>query len=314
VRFRAVTCILTSLAALSGIASGNTPVHAATKKLTRAASTVVVAAVGDVACAPTSPKTATDCHDGEVANLISADASIRKVLLLGDLQYDRGEADAFAVSYDRSFGRFRSLAIPVPGNHEYGTGNASGYFGYFGPAAHPESNGYYSVNVGSWHVVALNSNCEHVSCAVDSEQLRWLRADLAANSKPCVAAMWHHPRFSSSEHGNDERSTPFWNELVAAKADVILNGHDHFYERYEPQDANAAATSDGPRSFVVGTGGRLLYSVKNIQPNSAKRITGFGFLRLELQSGSYSWKFVPDGETTTDTDTGAAKCLKKPHR
>ena len=311
-RIRSFASLLIGFAAISGIVSAGTSVDAATKKLTRVpASSVVVAAVGDVACAPTSSKTATDCHDVEVANLISADPTIRKVLLLGDLQYDRGEPDAFAASYDRSFGRFRSRAIPVPGNHEYGTGNAAGYFGYFGPAAHPESNGYYSVNIGSWHVVALNSNCEHVSCAADSEQMTWLRADLAANTKPCLAAMWHHPRFSSSEHGNDERSTPFWNELMAAKADVILNGHDHFYERYEPQDANAVASPNGPRSFVVGTGGRLLYSVKSIQPNSAKRITGFGFLRLELQKGSYSWQFVPDGETTTDTDSGSARCLPK---
>ncbi len=273
---------------------------------------VTVAVVGDVACAPDTARSETECHDREVADMIQSDPEIAQVLLLGDLQYDSGERSAFAASYDKNFGRFLNRALPVPGNHEYASGSADGYFSYFGASSHPESKGYYSVDLGAWHVVALNSNCDYVSCSGDSTQVDWLRADLASTTKPCIAAMWHHPRFSSSTHGNDVRSAAFWTELLAARADLVLTGHDHIYERFAPQDGEANASPTGLRAFVVGTGGRSLYGVENLRANSVKRITGFGFLRLELANGSYRWKFVGDGTTVTDTDAGAAKCLKKP--
>ena len=296
---------------VSGLVHGVPPVGA-NPKTAAEARTIVVAAVGDAACAPETRKTSDECHDQEVANLISADKSIRAMLLLGDLQYESGLRDDYAVSFGRSFGVLRAQSVPVPGNHEYGEGSANGYFSYFGNAAHSESDGYYAVKGGSWHIIALNSNCEYVSCTADSAQVAWLKADLAANTKPCIAAIWHHPRFSSSNHGNDDRSQAFWDALLTARADIVLTGHDHMYERFAPQDARAKPSPTGLRAFVVGTGGRSLYRVENIRANSAKRIVGFGFLRLELRAGSYGWKFIPDGTTTTDTDSGSANCLKKP--
>ena len=300
-------------AAAGGLLSIQSPLGASTKRLTPQVrpKTVIVAAVGDVACSPDSRRGETECHDREVANLISADRTISKVLLLGDLQYDTGERSAFAAAFDKTFGVFRDRSIPVPGNHEYASGSADGYFTYFGARSHPESKGYYSIDLGDWHVVALNSNCEYVSCTPDSPQVAWLRTDLATTTKRCIAAIWHHPRFSSSKHGNDDRSAAFWAELLAARADLVLTGHDHMFERFDPQDANATPSASGLRSFVVGTGGRSLYGVENVQANSARRISGFGFLRLELRSGTYRWKFVPDNQTTIASDVGSGKCLKK---
>ena len=198
----------------------------------------------------------------------------------------------------------------MPGNHEYLTRAANGYFSYFGAAAGDPATGYYSFDVGAWHVVALNSNCSAVGgCASGSPQERWLRADLAAHPAACTLAYWHHPRFSSGEHGNEPAYDAFWRDLYAAGADVVLNGHDHDYERFAPQDPSGGSDlARGVREFVVGTGGKNHYRFLTLQPNSQVRdATTFGVLELTLHRTSYDWRFLPEPGKTF-TDSGSAVC------
>jgi hypothetical protein len=195
------------------------------------------------------------------------------------------------------------------GNHEYNTSGASGYYSYFGAAAGDPSKGYYSYDLGGWHFVVLNSNCGVVSCASGSPQEVWLRNDLAAHAAACTLAYWHHPRFSSGQHGNNTSSSVFWQDLYNANADVVLNGHDHLYERFGPQNPSAGFDSArGIREFIVGTGGRNSYSFTSVQPNSEVRQSGtFGVLKLTLHANGYEWQFVPEAGKTF-TDTGSANC------
>ncbi|HET6622980.1 MAG TPA: Calx-beta domain-containing protein, partial [Gaiellaceae bacterium] len=204
---------------------------------------VHVAAAGDVACDPESDAFEGGRGDGlECRQRATSDLLVRKryaaVLALGDLQYEDATRAKFGASYDPSWGRLRSITRPVPGNHEYRTDGADGYFGYFGAAAGDPAKGYYSYDLGGWHLVALNSSCSEVGgCGAGSRQERWLRADLAASSAPCTLAYWHHPRFSSGSHGSDPSYEAFWRALYEAGADVVLVGHDHDYERFAPQTA-----------------------------------------------------------------------------
>ncbi|HEV7918005.1 MAG TPA: metallophosphoesterase [Solirubrobacterales bacterium] len=274
---------------------------------------VRVIAVGDIACPPGESRDADKCHHVAVSNDIAA-SKPQALFLLGDIQYEHGSIEQFRGSFDRAFGRFRKISRPVPGNHEYYDNGAAGYFKYFGKRAHPATNGYYSFNLGRWHVVALNSNCEIVSCAANSPQVKWLRRDLKATQRRCVAAMWHHPRFSSGEHGNHPAVAPFWKELQAAGASVVLGGHDHDYERLGPQTADGVADRrSGLRSFVAGTGGRSLYKRVIDAPNSERFIGDkFGMLKLTLRPDSYLWRFVDEAGVTRDK--GSAKCATRPAR
>jgi acid phosphatase type 7 len=196
------------------------------------------------------------------------------------------------------------------GNHEYNTQGASGYFGYFGAAAGGPSKGYYSYNRGNWHVVALNSMCENVGgCGADSPMVRWLKRDLAANPRKCTLAYFHHPLFSSGPHGNQTKMRPTWGVLYAANADVVINGHDHTYERFAPQRPDGTLDRRrGIREFVVGTGGASHYSFGTIKPNSKVRNADtHGVLKLRLRADSYDWKFVPVAGKTF-TDSGSTRC------
>jgi hypothetical protein len=202
--------------------------------------------------------------------------------------------------------------MPSPGNHEYNTLNATGYYGYFGAAAGDPSKGYYSFDLGDWHIIVLNSNlsCDVIGCAAGSPQEQWLRADLAANSKFCTLAYWHHPRFNSgASHGNNIEMAPFWNALYEYNADVILNGHEHVYERFAPQTPSAVADPDhGIRQFTVGTGGRSHYTFGTIQPNSERREGNtYGVLKLTLHATGYDWQFVPVAGASF-TDSGSGTC------
>src|SRR6185369_8059226 len=210
-----------------------------------------------------------------------------------------------------SWGQYKSRTHPVIGNHEYGTANASGYFGYFGAVAGTPGQGYYSYDYGAWHVVVLNSMCANVGgCGVGSPQYNWLAADLAANDEQCTMALWHHPRFSSgSEHGSDPVSQPLYQALYDANADLILTGHDHSYERFAPQTATGVADPvRGIRQFVVGTGGRSHYPLGTLQPNS-QVFNGdtYGVLKLQLKPTGYDWQFVPEAGKTF-TDSGSDVC------
>jgi hypothetical protein len=230
------------------------------------------------------------------------------VFTTGDNAYDRGTSTEYANCYGPTWGQVRSRTRPVSGNHEYLTSGAAGYFGYFGSRAGTKGKGYYAYNVGSWRIYALNSNCAFVSCSSTSAQAAWLKADLAANPRRCVMAYWHHPLFSSGEHGNNTTVKPLWNILYAYHADVVVNGHDHDYERFARQTPGGVRTERGIREFVVGTGGRSHYAWSTIKTNSlARNNTTYGVLKLTLHSTSYSWKFVPVAGKTY-TDSGSTVC------
>jgi fibronectin type 3 domain-containing protein len=266
---------------------------------------VVVAAAGDVACAPGNSTTATTCRQNDTADVVVG-MNPAAVLALGDLQYDRGTAAEF-VSYDASWGRFKSITRPIPGNHEYDTSGASGYYGYFGSAAGDPARGYYSWNIGAWHMIALNSECSEVGgCNAGSAQETWLRADLAANAGRCTLAYWHHPLFASGRSTSSVE--PFWDALYAGGADLVLNGHSHNYEHFAPQTPSGSANPLGLRQFVVGTGGVYFHTHGSLQPNTvARQDHTFGVLKLSLYSSRYDFEFVPVAGSTW-TDSGSANC------
>ena len=227
------------------------------------------------------------------------------VFTTGDNVYADGTATEFATCYDPTWGRHKARTRPAAGNHDYHTAGAAGYFGYFGAAAGDPAKGYYSYDLGAWHIIVLNSN---VSMSAGSAQDVWLKADLAANTKTCTIAMWHHPRFSSgSTHGSDTRLQVLWDDLYNAGAELALTGHEHNYERFAPQTSTGTADpARGIREFVVGTGGASSYSFGTPLPNSEVRSTGtFGVLKLTLSDGAYTWEFVPvAGKTFTDRGSG----------
>jgi len=262
----------------------------------------VIVGAGDIASCSSSGDEAT-------ANLLDNIAGT--VITLGDNAYTNGTATEYTNCYGPSWGRHLSRTRPSPGNHEYNTLNATGYFGYFGSAAGDPSKGYYSYDLGAWHIIVLNSNssCTTISCAAGSPQDTWLRADLAAHTNVCTLAYWHHPRFNSgASHGNNTAVANFWDALYQYGADVILNGHEHVYERFAPQTPAAVADpTNGIRQFTVGTGGASHYTFGTIQPNSEVRDgTAYGVLKLTLHATSYDWQFVPAaGATFTDSGTGS---------
>lgn len=230
------------------------------------------------------------------------------VVTTGDNAYPDGSLDQYRDCYEPSWGAFRDRTRPVPGNHEYRTRGAAGYFEYFGAAAGEAGKGWYAFDLGQWRIYMLNSNCKNVGCDASSEQVRWLKADLAANPRTCVAGVWHHPRFSSGRHGNHGEVAPFWDVLHEAGADVILNGHEHSYERLRPQDPDAHPDARGIRTFVVGTGGKSFYAMKKPKPNSEVRATDVnGILQLSLYADHYEWTFVPAGGAAF-RDRGTTHC------
>jgi hypothetical protein len=268
----------------------------------------VVAAAGDIACASDEPVTPTTCHQQATSDLLM-DAAPTGVLALGDQQYDRGLLGGFMNSYESTWGRLKAITHPVPGNHEYLSGGAD-YFDYFGPAAGDRSKGYYSYDIGSWHLIALNSTCGRVGgCGRGSPKERWLRADLAAHPARCTLAYWHHSRFSSGGHHSYKAYDAFWRALYAAGADVVLSAHDHDYERFAPQNPDGKPDKGrGIRQFVVGTGGKNLHRIGRAEANSeVRRSGGFGVLLLTLHARGYDWRFVPENGGGTP-DGGSGSC------
>ena len=244
---------------------------------------------------------------GDEATARLLDSLLGTVFTAGDNAYDSGTAAQFRDCYGPTWGRHKARTMPSPGKHDYYTSGASGYFGYFGAAAGDPARGYYSYDLGAWHVVSLNSNCEEVGgCGVTSPMVSWLKRDLAANPRTCTAAYFNHPLFSSGRHGNQAKVRPIWDALYAADADVVVNGHDHDYERFAPQDPSGAYdASRGIRQFVVGTGGAHHAPFGTTKPNSQVRNNDtYGVLRLTLRPGGYDWEFVPEaGKTFTDSGT-----------
>lgn len=272
----------------------------------------VVAAAGDIACSPDDPDFNGGSGSGDRCRMAATAALLGgadAVLPLGDTQYEAGALDDFRTSYGPTWGEFLPVTRPAVGNHEYETRGAAGYYSYFGAAAGDPSAGYYAYDVGAWRLISLNSECQVVSCSLDSPQYRWLKGELASHTNACTLAYWHRPLFSSgSEHGGDARSRPFWKLLYLYGADVVLNGHDHDYERFAPQDPQGAADPSGIREFVVGTGGRSLNPLNTLRPNSeASSASSFGVLRLTLHETGYDWAFDP--ATGNFTDAGTAPCV-----
>ncbi|HEU5183559.1 MAG TPA: PKD domain-containing protein [Gemmatimonadaceae bacterium] len=267
----------------------------ATITVTPAPPAAVLVGAGDIA----------DCGvDGEEQTAKLLDNIPGTVYTTGDNAYEDGTASDFANCYEPTWGRHKARTRPSPGNHDYHTSGASGYFNYFGENAGPAGRGYYSYDLGAWHIISLNSN---ISMSSTSAQMTWLKADLAANPAKCTLAYWHHPRFSSGSHGNTASTQPLYQALYDAGAEVVLAGHDHHYERFAPQTATGVADpARGIRQFVVGTGGRVMYSIGTPEPNSEVRQTGtWGVLQLTLRSDGYDWKFVPvAGKTFTDQGSG----------
>jgi hypothetical protein len=303
----AALALLALLALLAGC-SGDEPPDAAPATTTVAPATTTtsapaepfrIVAAGDISCTASTPIRADECQMGATADLVaSLDPDV--VMPLGDLQYEFGRAADFAASYERNWGRFKDRTRPVVGNHEYTGGRADGYFGYFGAAAHGP-DGWYSFDAGDsgWHVIVLNSVCGPIGgCGEGSRQLQWLRDDLAATTAACIVAAWHHPRWTSGLHGNDQSMDPIWRALAERGADLVLSGHDHHYERFDPKDG-------GLVQLVVGTGGRSLYPVLFRQEGSvAVQTNGYGVLDLELRPGTYTATFRPiPGFDFTDSST-----------
>ncbi len=303
-------------------ATGTTTTATAETSVTTPAS-VTVAAAGDIACDPASEYfnhgegVGDRCRMKATSELLLAIAP-DAVLTLGDNQYNSATLNNLRQSYDPTWGRLKAITHPAAGTHEYtaseededdGNGNGAGYFAYFGAAAGDPAKGYYSFDLGAWHIVVLNANCSRSGgCEKGSPQEQWLRADLTASPKLCTLTVMHYPRFSSGKHGNIVRNTDFWKTLTDAGAELVLSGNDHDYERFAPQNPNGALDAEGGvRQFVVGTGGKELYSFRAPQPHSEARISGvYGVLKLNLHPGSYDWEFVP--EVGQPSDKGMGLC------
>jgi hypothetical protein len=283
-----------------------------------------VAAAGNIACDPSDPDFLGGAGTTETcASKATSDVMVGRkldgVLTLGDAQYECG--GAYPQSYGLTWGRLKAITHPAIGNHDVVTnigtgcdtsGGGGGYFAYFGAAAGPPGRGYYSFNLGAWHLVSLNTNCDPPACALGSPQQRWLRADLAAHPAACTIAFFHEPRFASvsgtetSHFGGHQKLDSLWRTLAAAHADVALTAHNHAYERFFPQDPDARADPRGIREFVVGTGGRSHHPFFDTAANSVVRDAGtFGVLELRLRAARYSWRFLPAaGGTFTDAGSG----------
>jgi ABC-type transporter MlaC component len=263
---------------------------------------VVLVAAGDIGSCISDGDEAT-------ANLLDRmDGAV--VVTLGDHAYEAGTPIEFAACYDPSWGRHKARTRPTPGNHDYLTPGASGYFEYFGSAAGDPRRGYYGYDLGTWRVIALNSNCDEIGgCGAGSPQEQWLRQELAANPRRCTLAYWHHPRFSSGPHGSDRTYEAFWHALHERNAEVVLAGHDHTYERFAAQRPDGTADPRrGLRQFVVGTGGgsHHRFTGPPIANSEARNDDTFGVLKLTLYPASYEWEFIPvSGRPFTDAGTGA---------
>ena len=264
--------------------------------------TIVLTGAGDIAdCALDGARQTSDLLLRQTGSIFTA----------GDNAYDNGSATDFSACYGPTWGRVNDRTLlPAPGNHDWQTVGAAGYVGYFGAAvATPQSTTWYSTDLGAWHVIVLDSGCDNVGgCDAGSAQGRWLARDLAASTAHCTLAIWHQPRFSSGEHGDDGHVGPFWDQLYAAGAELVVNGHDHDYERFAPQDPSANVVRPGGlREIVVGTGGAELRPFHTLAANSEFRQAGvWGVLHLTLHPANYDWEFLPvSGEIA---DSGSTPC------
>lgn len=264
-------------------------------RVSSSASELIIVAAGDVS----HP----EIREQEVTAKLVESINPVVVLLPGDAQYGEGKIEEFKHAYEPTWGRFKSKTRPAPGNHEYKSG-AHGYFEYFGELAGPAGLGYYSFDLGDWHFVSLNTGtlCEKGECDEGSEQLKWLEADLSKTTKKCVIAYWHHPRFNSGKHGPFEKAAAMWKLLVAHGAELVINGHEHFYERFAP--------IDGVTQLTVGTGGIGFsdFGDKPAEGSLVRRNDTFGVMKLKLTATTWSAEFVGvPGSQFSDSVAGECK-------
>lgn len=302
-----------ALAALLGIFSSagvNTLANAQTKEVASAVNPVfTLYAAGDIADCRKKP--AEQTMAARTANLIDAELAKNKnayVLTLGDNTYPIGRPEEFIHCYDKTWGKFKSLTLPSPGNHDYGVPMAAGYYNYFDELAGQQRRGYYKKKIGNWLLLSLNSNIKNQAMR---DQITWLKNALRSSQSSCVLAFWHHPVFSSGGHGNTQVMKEVWQILADAKADIVLSSHDHNYERFAPLDKNGKPDKNGLRSFVVGTGGAKLTSMLFIKNGSEIRHNdSHGVLKLQLLNDSYRWEFLSVGGDNQQsfTDQGRANC------
>ena len=290
--------IAAGIAALGGLlvlgcGAGSTPGPGPTPPPPPAPTTATVLAAGDIG----------ECGGGALETGKLLDGLSGTVLALGDIAYFQGTAANFRDCYDPAWGRHIDRTRPVPGNHDYETPGAAGYFDYFGERAGPRGLGYYAFNAGPWRLIALNSE---ISLLPGSAQIRWLRDELQNNRNSCTLAYWHRPLYSSGPNGDNPDTRLLWSTLIEFGAEVVLNGHDHFYERFERQDDQGRPdTVNGMRQFTVGTGGARLYAPLGAKPNSAVRSgVSHGILVLTLQPTSYIWDFASVNNSFRDFGTG----------
>jgi hypothetical protein len=268
---------------------------------------ITIYAAGDIAdCSKTK---AADSVAAKTAALIATQLASDKtavVLTLGDHTYPVGLLSEFHDCYEKTWGQFKDRTHPAPGNHEYYTPEAAGYYGYFSEPNDPERRSYYSIDIGKWHVVSINSNLRDAAFAA---QLDWLKKDLAQHPAKCTLAYWHHPVFSSGGHGNNTFMKPVWKILEDADADVILSGHDHDYERFAPQNIDGQRDeTHGMREFIVGTGGARLTPLLFGKVNSeVSNNNTFGVLKMVLKENSYEWEFLPVAGSSF-ADHGKGEC------
>jgi calcineurin-like phosphoesterase family protein len=305
-RFLGALGVAFAVAGCAAPQPGATPQPAATTTPAPTASALLVAA-GDIACRARQPAEQHECAQQTTAELVLG-LKPTTVLALGDTQYEDGSPEEYA-AYDASWGRFKNITLPVVGNHEYQTPDAKGYYAYFGDQAGDPTQGWYATTAGAWRVIVLNSECVEIGgCGPDSPQGRWLSAQLHGAPR-CTAVAYHRPRFSSgAEHGDDPSLAPLWAQLHDGGVDVVLNGHDHDYERFAPRDADGQVGS-GPVEFVVGTGGADLRGFSRTDRGSEVRwADSVGVLALTLRPDGYDWRFVdPDGTPPVDSGTGTCR-------
>jgi hypothetical protein len=298
------------------VAASTSPVAAQADSSGTASGAASSGAPGDTAATATLIGAGDICVTSRIAdasataNLIAGEPDAH-VFTLGDNSNETGTAAQYADCYGATWGSFLDRTSASAGNHDYYANGAASYFAYFGKAAGPSGTGWYSYDLGGWHIVVLNAECDYVGgCGPGSPQDRWLVADLAAHPATCTLAYWHQPRFSSGAPGQatDVAYQWFWEDLYAFHADVVLNGHAHDYERFAPQTPSGKASPAGIREFVVGTGGAGQIPLGTAEPNSEVRHSGtLGVLKLTLRASSYDWQFIPvaaDGFT----DAGSGTC------
>jgi acid phosphatase type 7 len=296
------TALLVLLAFIAGCKRA--PLGVRKPQVPRGPGIVVVAAAGDI-----SPE-GIEMQEATARLVLGGDYDA--VLLLGDNQYPSGSLETYQRYFQPTWGRFKEKIHPAPGNHEYRTPGAKGYFDYFGARAGDPKKGYYSFDLGSWHLIALNSSdaCRTVPCGEGSEQLQWLKDDLEASDKKCTLAFWHHPRFSSGPHGDFAGLSAVWNTLEAHGVELVLSGHDHIYERFAPLSADGTESADGGIvSFVAGTGGAPIYQLGTRRKSSVvASASTHGILALSLAADTYAWDFVSVDPSSALTDRGTGHC------